>query len=69
MLFGLINVEVPLAMLLYHFNWRHPDGMKYEDLDMTELFGLTVGRKHGLNLIPNAYDLSTIQKFTGKKKL
>ena len=68
MLFGLINVEVPLAMLLYHFDWKLPNGMKHEDFDMTEMFGLTVGRKQALNLIPVAYDLSHIEKFAGKAK-
>ncbi|KAG6384547.1 hypothetical protein SASPL_155636 [Salvia splendens] len=52
MLFGLANVELPLAMLLYHFDWEMPNGMKYEELDMTEGFGATVHRKHHLCLIP-----------------
>ncbi|KAL1538033.1 salviol synthase-like [Salvia divinorum] len=52
MLFGLANVELPLAMLLYHFDWEMPNGMKDEELDMTEGFGATVHRKHHLRLIP-----------------
>jgi len=50
--FGLINVELALALMLYHFDWRLPNGMKGEDLDMTEQFGATVKRKDDLYLIP-----------------
>ncbi|XP_074273834.1 cytochrome P450 71D10-like [Silene latifolia] len=49
---GVANVELPLAMLLYHFDWKLPNGMKGEDLDMDELFGLTMRRKNDLHIIP-----------------
>ena len=49
--FGLINVEVALAFLLLHFDWKLPNGMKNEDLDMTEQSGVTVTRKADLFLI------------------
>ncbi|XP_057445181.1 cytochrome P450 71D11-like isoform X2 [Lotus japonicus] len=52
--FGLINVEVALASLLYHFDWNLPNGMKCEELDMTEQFGATIRRKDDLFLIPIA---------------
>ncbi|KAK7274025.1 hypothetical protein RIF29_15095 [Crotalaria pallida] len=52
--FGLMSVELALAFLLYHFDWKLPNGMKCDDLDMTELFGMTVRRKEDLNLIPTA---------------
>ncbi|WVZ12915.1 hypothetical protein V8G54_017445 [Vigna mungo] len=50
--FGLVNIEVALAFLLYHFDWKLPKGMKNEDLDLTEQFGATVRRKEDLYLIP-----------------
>jgi cytochrome P450 len=57
MTFGLASVMFSLAILLYHFNWELPNQMKPEDLDMIEVFGLTVGRKNGLCLIPTIHDV------------
>ncbi|XP_024029880.1 cytochrome P450 71D9-like [Morus notabilis] len=68
MSFGLINVELPLAMLLYYFDWELANGVKHEDLDMTELFGATVRRKDNLYLIPIAYDMSLIGKISKNTK-
>ena len=68
MSFGLINVELPLALLLYHFDWKLPSGLKHEDLDMTESFGATLKRKDVLHLIPTAYDQSPIRKSGGNMK-
>ncbi|KAF7803856.1 cytochrome P450 71D8-like [Senna tora] len=55
--FGLANVELPLAKLLYHFDWQLPNGMKADDLDMAETFGAVAGRKNNLYLIPIPYEL------------
>ncbi|KAL6857082.1 hypothetical protein ACP4OV_018464 [Aristida adscensionis] len=49
---GLAIVEVMLANLLYCFDWGLPAGMKKEDIDMTEVFGLAVHRKEKLILVP-----------------
>ncbi|KAL3851144.1 hypothetical protein ACJIZ3_013026 [Penstemon smallii] len=49
MLFGLANVELPLAMFLFHFDWNLPFGIK---LDMREVFGVTVRRKDDLFVTP-----------------
>ncbi|XP_060176862.1 premnaspirodiene oxygenase-like [Lycium barbarum] len=53
--FGLINAYLPLAKLLYHFDWKLPDGVKPEDLDMTEFSAITAARKCELYLIATPY--------------
>ncbi|TVU43844.1 hypothetical protein EJB05_10342, partial [Eragrostis curvula] len=50
--FGLATVEIMLANLLYTFNWELPPGTKKEDIDMTDVFGLTMHPKHKLKLVP-----------------
>ncbi|KAL2548304.1 Cytochrome [Forsythia ovata] len=56
--FGLANMELPLAKLLYYFNWKLPTGMEPKDIDMNEGIGLSLPRKNGLYLIPTSYDPS-----------
>ncbi|KAL1810740.1 hypothetical protein ACET3Z_020805 [Daucus carota] len=48
--FGIATMELPLALLLYHFNWQLPNGSKPEDLDMNEVLGATLKRKTSLLL-------------------
>ncbi|KAJ8766513.1 hypothetical protein K2173_023760 [Erythroxylum novogranatense] len=52
--FGMANIELPLAQLLYLFDWELPFGMKHKELDMTETSGATIRRKE-LMLIPTPY--------------
>ncbi|XVF70844.1 hypothetical protein PTKIN_Ptkin11bG0194500 [Pterospermum kingtungense] len=58
MLYGIANVELPLAQLLYHFDWKLLGGTKLEDLDMDEVFGAVVRRKNDLCLVPTPYTTS-----------
>ncbi|PIA58213.1 hypothetical protein AQUCO_00500269v1 [Aquilegia coerulea] len=57
-LFGIANVELPLALLLYHFDWKFANGVKPDELDMTEEFSMVVRRKENLYVIPTSYNPS-----------
>ena len=50
---GVKTVELALANLLYHFNWKLQNGMKEEDLDMEESsdLSLTIYKKLPLKLV------------------
>ncbi|CAI0426055.1 unnamed protein product [Linum tenue] len=50
--FGLATVEIALARLLYHFDWALPDGLRGEDVDLGEIFGLATRKKTKLMLVP-----------------
>uniref|UniRef100_A0ACD5ZNV2 Uncharacterized protein n=1 Tax=Avena sativa TaxID=4498 RepID=A0ACD5ZNV2_AVESA len=52
MAFGLAHIHLALAAMVYHFDWKMPDGMEPKDLDMTESFGITTQRKSKLVLVP-----------------
>ncbi|KAF5469940.1 hypothetical protein F2P56_010495 [Juglans regia] len=49
--FALANVELALSHLLYHFNWKLPNGIKPEELDMSESPGLNTKKRKDLYLI------------------
>uniref|UniRef100_A0A0D9X3I3 Cytochrome P450 n=1 Tax=Leersia perrieri TaxID=77586 RepID=A0A0D9X3I3_9ORYZ len=47
-----VTLEIMLANLVYRFNWKLPYGMKKEDMDMTDVFGLAIHRREKLILVP-----------------
>ena len=49
--FGMASVELALAQILHSFDWELPPGVRAKDLDMTEVFGITMHRKYGLEVI------------------
>ncbi|KAJ7968650.1 Cytochrome P450 [Quillaja saponaria] len=49
---GLTMVELALANLLYCFDWKLPNGMKEEDVDMEEMAGIVLYKKFPLKLVP-----------------
>ncbi|CAM8887276.1 unnamed protein product [Rhodiola kirilowii] len=53
---GFTTVENFFANMLLHFNWKLPDGMQPNELDMTESFGATMARKEDLLLVPIPYE-------------
>ncbi|CAF1920146.1 unnamed protein product [Brassica oleracea] len=55
MYMGTTMVEFGLANMLFQFDWKLPEGMKVEDMDMEESPGLTVGMKNDLLLVPVKY--------------
>ncbi|OIT05745.1 PREDICTED: cytochrome P450 71D8-like [Nicotiana attenuata] len=50
--FGMLNLELSLAAMLYHFDWKLPQEMKPEDVDMNETFGMTLFKTSSLHLVP-----------------
>lgn len=49
---AMLLVQFPLAQLLHCFDWTLPDNMNGQELDMSERFGITVGRVHDLYAVP-----------------
>ncbi|KAL0739772.1 hypothetical protein Bca4012_081285 [Brassica carinata] len=45
-------VPLMLASLLYSFDWKLPNGVSSEDLDMDESFGLTLHKTNALHAVP-----------------
>ncbi|KAF6155474.1 hypothetical protein GIB67_020000 [Kingdonia uniflora] len=60
--FGIANVELPLARLLYHFNWKLPNVVNLEELDMTDTFDRTMRRRDDLYLVPTLCNYLYVKK-------
>ncbi|KAJ4753067.1 cytochrome P450 family 71 polypeptide [Rhynchospora pubera] len=58
--FGLASLELALATLLYHFDWKLPANVKPEDVDMSEAHGITLRKKTPLILhaVPHKSDMA-----------
>ncbi|XP_042051188.1 cytochrome P450 71AP13-like [Salvia splendens] len=57
--FGLATVEMGLAQLVHDFDWELPYQVKPDDLDMTEVFGITMHRKSPLLVVANHHVLGS----------
>ncbi|WCJ37093.1 cytochrome P450 family 71 subfamily B polypeptide 2 [Euphorbia peplus] len=53
---AMVNIELIIARMLYHFDWKLPVGAESKSLDMSESFGLAIKRKTDLILTPIPYD-------------
>nr|UXF47981.1 cytochrome P450 CYP71-2 [Daphne genkwa] len=55
MALGVANAERLLAELLYHFDWKLPDGMRPQDLDTKGIHGFVIRKKNRLLATPVPY--------------
>ncbi|KAK7350661.1 hypothetical protein VNO77_09518 [Canavalia gladiata] len=53
--FGIAVVELALTQLLYSFDWELPPGVTAKDLDLTEVFGISMHRREHLHVIAKPY--------------
>ncbi|KAI4387312.1 hypothetical protein MLD38_005154 [Melastoma candidum] len=49
---GVALVKLTIAQLVHCFDWEMPEGMSWNDIDMSEEFGLSMPRANDLYLIP-----------------
>jgi cytochrome P450 len=49
--FALATVQLTLASLLYHFDWALPAGVRADDVNLDEVFGLATRKKEPLFVV------------------
>lgn len=52
---AILTVELALANLLYHFDWKLPNGQKAKDLNIEKAAGMTNYKTEALLLVPINY--------------
>ena len=58
MTFATASIELALAQLLHSFDWELPPGVGPEDLDMTQVFGISMHRKESLIVLAKPHTRS-----------
>ncbi|MED6206367.1 hypothetical protein PIB30_026072 [Stylosanthes scabra] len=53
--FATAVIELALAQLLHSFDWELPHGVKVEDLDLSEVFGISMHRRENLHVVAKPY--------------
>lgn len=53
--FAIAVVELALAQLLYSFDWELPPCITAKDLDLTEVFGISMHRRENLLVVAKPY--------------
>ncbi|XP_022137082.1 cytochrome P450 71A1-like [Momordica charantia] len=59
---GIATIELALAQLLHSFDWELPYGIEAKDLDMSEVFGITMHRIQHLEVLAKPYFASSTSK-------
>jgi tryptamine 5-hydroxylase len=50
-MFALATLQLSLASMLYHFDWALPSGMRADDVNLDEIFGLATRKKEPLFVV------------------
>ncbi|KAL1363812.1 cytochrome P450 71AP13 [Arachis hypogaea] len=53
--FAAAVIELGLARLLHSFDWELPHGVKAQDLDLTDVFGISMHRRQNLHVVAKPY--------------